>query len=185
MQNFFITGLPRSRTAWLANFLTYNVSFCWHDALSFCKTPQGLWEFLCQQATSSGYDYLGSADSAFVLRVDEMTKCFPEAKWVIVKRSRHEAAVSFWRYFGSTYHEKSPQTWDETVSRFLKLEDALVNTMIALPKAVVVDFKELDCTKVIRKVWVHCLPNLPFPEERWRMLNTMKVNVIPEKVVFA
>ena len=30
MNSFLITGLPRSRTAWLANFLTYGDSICLH-----------------------------------------------------------------------------------------------------------------------------------------------------------
>ena len=29
---FFITGLPRSRTAWLANWFTYGHTFCFHEA---------------------------------------------------------------------------------------------------------------------------------------------------------
>jgi hypothetical protein len=31
--NFVITGLPRSATAWLANWFTTDHSVCWHEAL--------------------------------------------------------------------------------------------------------------------------------------------------------
>lgn len=31
--NFLITGLPRSGTAWLANWFTTDHSICWHEAL--------------------------------------------------------------------------------------------------------------------------------------------------------
>lgn len=32
--NFLITGLPRSGTAWLANWFTTDYSTCWHEALT-------------------------------------------------------------------------------------------------------------------------------------------------------
>ena len=40
-QPFFVTGLLRSRTGWLANWLTYERSFCWHDAFRW-STQDGL-----------------------------------------------------------------------------------------------------------------------------------------------
>ena len=33
MSNFFITGLPRSRTAWFSTFFTGNNSFCYHEII--------------------------------------------------------------------------------------------------------------------------------------------------------
>jgi len=36
--SFFVLGLPRSRTAWLANFLTYDGNFCYHEGLDGCHT---------------------------------------------------------------------------------------------------------------------------------------------------
>lgn len=38
MSNFFVLGLPRSRTAWLANFLTYDNNFCFHEGLNGCRS---------------------------------------------------------------------------------------------------------------------------------------------------
>ena len=38
MSNFFVVGLPRSRTAWLANFLTYEDKFCFHEGINGCST---------------------------------------------------------------------------------------------------------------------------------------------------
>jgi len=36
--SFFVLGLPRSRTAWLANFLTYDGHFCYHEAVNGCSS---------------------------------------------------------------------------------------------------------------------------------------------------
>ena len=37
-RNFFVLGLPRSRTAWLANFLTYDGYFCFHEGIDGCRS---------------------------------------------------------------------------------------------------------------------------------------------------
>lgn len=36
--SFLVLGLPRSRTAWLANFLTYDGLFCYHEGLNGCNS---------------------------------------------------------------------------------------------------------------------------------------------------
>ncbi len=38
MSNFLILGLPRSRTAWLANFMTTQNIFCSHEGLNGCTS---------------------------------------------------------------------------------------------------------------------------------------------------
>lgn len=38
MSNFLILGLPRSRTAWLANFMTIQDIHCTHEGLNGCHT---------------------------------------------------------------------------------------------------------------------------------------------------
>jgi len=40
MNNFLVLGLPRSRTAWLSNFLTYGDVTCTHEGLNGCNTLQ-------------------------------------------------------------------------------------------------------------------------------------------------
>ena len=49
--NFMILGLPRSRTAWLANFMTYNDFFCMHEGMRGCKTVD---EYLKQFTSGVG-----------------------------------------------------------------------------------------------------------------------------------
>lgn len=36
--NFFILGLPRSRTAWLASFMNFMGAFCYHEGINGCKS---------------------------------------------------------------------------------------------------------------------------------------------------
>lgn len=82
--NFFVIGLPRSRTAWLANFLTHQGNFCYHEGMNGCPTIQ---------------DYknkLGKAkgDSSTGLMLLDMNKEFPKAPKVIID-SDVEASIEF------------------------------------------------------------------------------------------
>jgi hypothetical protein len=64
MTPFFITGLPRSRTAWLANFFTTDHSFCYHDI----SRVGSVWAIL--ESTSS--DFVGDSDSGLLTLVDSL-----------------------------------------------------------------------------------------------------------------
>lgn len=183
MNNFFITGLPRSRTAWLANLLTYSTSFCWHDALTFTSTIPRLWTFLCEHIRN-GYDYLGNSDSALLFHRDEMVKLFPEAKWVIVERDSKEVAKSFWDQFHATY-PGGPTTFEETCLMTSNLSELFQKVKNAFPNCLHVKFTDLENPPTIEAIWKHCLPSLRFNGDRLRMLETFRVNVIARKVAFA
>ena len=75
-----ITGLPRSRTAWFAAYLTCGDVMCYHDA-TYSK----------QELT--GYSHVGTADTGYVLR-PEWAKELGEHKLVIIHRDYKEVAES-------------------------------------------------------------------------------------------
>jgi len=74
-KEFFILGLPRSRTAWLANFLTYDGFFCHHEALDGCLTE---------------YEYVekvrGSGDASTATMLVDLEAYFPHAPKLIIER---------------------------------------------------------------------------------------------------
>lgn len=82
MKHFFITGLPRSRTAWLANFLTYDDCFCFHEPWDRINSLEDLTRLLPLIEKK----YVGVSDAAFLLHLPELRKLFPNAPIVIVKR---------------------------------------------------------------------------------------------------
>ncbi len=57
MAKFVITGLPRSRTAWFAAYLTHGDTFCHHEAIFHNKSMD-----------LEGYANVGDSDSGYVLR---------------------------------------------------------------------------------------------------------------------
>ncbi|MDX1811031.1 MAG: hypothetical protein R3240_03730, partial [Gammaproteobacteria bacterium] len=73
MVDFLILGLPRSRTAWLANFLTYDGLFCFHEATNGCSSIQEYKEKVA-----------GKGDANTGLGFFDIDKLFPDAKKIIV-----------------------------------------------------------------------------------------------------
>lgn len=72
--NFFILGLPRSRTAWLANFMTYGDTFCYHEGINGCHTVE-------DYKAKLSYNKGDSSTGAVLIDLD---KHFPDAKKVII-----------------------------------------------------------------------------------------------------
>jgi len=84
LNNFLILGLPRSRTGWLANFLTYGDITCSHEGLNKCTTlPEYVSKFT-----------LNSGDSNTGLALFDFEPYFPDAKIIIIENSI-DAAVSY------------------------------------------------------------------------------------------
>lgn len=81
MSNFFITGLPRSRTAWLANFFSTGDVFCWHEAMADIKSKAQYWERL----STERYTHVGNADCTLYLG-----GMLPKCPLVIIERDLGE-----------------------------------------------------------------------------------------------
>jgi hypothetical protein len=76
--DFHILGLPRSRTAWLANYLTTDTSMCYHEGIQYCDC----WE----DYTGLGETFdgiVGNADTGIYLLRDWK----PTGKLVIIERN--------------------------------------------------------------------------------------------------
>lgn len=89
-EHFFITGPPRSRIAWVANYLSYGNMLCLHDALRFCDVS-------ARQARSlfgNTVEYCGISDPALPLMQDKFIEEFPDAKWVLIDRPHEEVERS-------------------------------------------------------------------------------------------
>jgi hypothetical protein len=79
--SFFILGLPRSRTAWLANFMTYEGTFCYHEGINGCHSVE-------EYKAKLGYNKGDSSTGAMLLDLD---KHFPDAKKVIIESDINRA----------------------------------------------------------------------------------------------
>ncbi len=80
--DFLIFAPPRSRTAWLANFLTYDNSYCYHEALAMVTKMEEL------KNMKRGTKVTGNSDSGLFMLAEDMLKLLPDAKVVLVKRDK-------------------------------------------------------------------------------------------------
>ncbi len=84
--NYFIAALPRSRTAWLAEFMTHGESYCFHEAMANCSTHAEVMNKL------SGYKHVGNSDSG--LMFFPIKKYYPDSPVLIVERDLDEICDS-------------------------------------------------------------------------------------------
>lgn len=93
---FFVTGLPRSGTAWMATFLSGCPGVtCSHEALRHLERIEDLPGALPEAPFS------GTADSALPFFLDEIEEMFPDAPWILLDRAEtasREAITSFLGY---------------------------------------------------------------------------------------
>lgn len=182
MNHYFITGLPRSRTAWLANLMTYGPSFCWHDALQYGGVF-GMRDHLAKPV--HGVTHLGNSDSGLVLYAGALDAWYRRPQWVFVRRNREEAMHSFITYFRDHWYQGlEPMNELAVVGAFDQYEANLERSIAIIPAArkLVLEFADLENETACRALWEHCVPAHPFCSERWTLLNQLRVNVIPEKV---
>lgn len=83
--NFFITGLPRSRTSWFASFMTSGDVFCYHEALNGCKSSEEFYQKL-----KLPYRLVGNSDCG--LAYTDFQKL--NAPTLIIHRDKHEVLES-------------------------------------------------------------------------------------------
>jgi len=89
MGNFLVLGLPRSRTAWLSNFLTYGDISCTHEGLDGCISLE---QYKSQFSLNSG-------DSNTGLAMFDFESHFTDFKKIIIEGSIEPAVTFSKRYF--------------------------------------------------------------------------------------
>ena len=88
---FFLTGLPRCRSAWWSNLLTWGESFCWHEGAII----PGMTPIEMRNVTlKSPLNNVGVSDPSLVFHWKRVADTFPNAKWVSVIRNVSESVNS-------------------------------------------------------------------------------------------
>lgn len=140
-----IIAWPRSRTAWLSNFLTYGPSFCFHEAIYLkgyhrLRTKEEYTNLFNLYAKK--YQYLGDANT-IGLMTQKYT--FKHARVVVIERDLADVEKSLINLGYSNIH-------------FPKVVEYPYN------ETLVVKFEEID--NRLEEIWNFCLPGLKFPQER-------------------
>lgn len=86
---FFIIGLPRSRTAWLSAFMTYDGNYCFHEGFNGCKTLE-------EYKNKIG----NHGDSSTGLMLLDVNKVFPERRILIIESDPSDSIEFMEREYG-------------------------------------------------------------------------------------
>lgn len=147
---FFIVALPRSRTAWLANFFTSGDVFCYHEALNGCHSADDFKEKMSLSRT-----HVGNADCG--LPFVPFQKWYPEANTVIIERPVSDVLTSLCKLFPGT-----------DVSAVVYAAKERMDTLQGLR----VPFDEID--ERLEEIWDYCVGD-GFDQHRSEMLKQMRI----------
>jgi hypothetical protein len=159
---FFIASLPRSRTAWLANFLSYGPSHCFHEPMS--DFPLEDYPILLN---SPGTPFAGVADSLNCLVMEQLIDMFPRARVVVVRRDIEEVAKSV----QDAFHIKCWQMLERMDRELTRIESAY--------HPLVIEYRKFDAAKI----WKFLFGVHPLNHHRLEMLEGFNVTV-PSQVCF-
>lgn len=145
--NFFVLGLCRSRTAWLANFLTYNGNYCHHEGLNGCHT------------VNSYIDKLQiDGDSGTGLMLIDIEKHFPDSPKVIIERDIED--IIPWAH--ENYGDAGVKVLYDQKEKLDKING------LRIP------FDDIDHR--LEEIWVHLVGN-GFDRQRADLLTKLNVQV--------
>jgi hypothetical protein len=159
--DFLVLGLPRSRTAWLANFLSHGRVACGHELLADCLTPDAL----VPRIRALGGSVNGSAETAGALFIERLLRESPALRVVVVRRCKLAVADSLAR-LGL-----------DAGSGVLDLLDEKLSAAAAHAGALCVEFTDLDSIDHLRAIWEHCAPGEPFDSGRAKRLIDLNVQI--------
>ena len=166
---FFVTGLPRSRTAWCANFLTAGDAFCWHDGLANCRS---LDQFGTRMDVAA---VCGDSDSGLVFFYDELRARYPEAQWAIVRRAPEEVVKSL---LAMEPYAGVPAITEADARAMVANATARLDAIASDARVLSLAVGDLSTREGARALWWHCLlDSTPWNSARWQQLRDMNVTV--------
>lgn len=176
--NFFITGLPRSRTAWFSTLFMTGGIWCHHDLLG---KVHSLAEFNRQM--DKGQQSVGDSDSGLVWLWREFRELFPRARWLLIERDVTAAVASLGRAAQGSAWEEQVSEYIATLAVWLPQYQALVEEMLKDSRVSRVAYADLDDYASVAAAWRFLLPDGPaLDQERFELLNALRVEVMAEKV---
>ena len=167
---FFVTGLPRSRTAWLANLLTENKSVCWHELTGTLNSIAELKDLVERAET----EIVGVSEPTLLPHWSEINQLLPDARWVFVRRDKVECARSYSAAFpDNSLVQADYDKWEEQMA---DAEKAVGN------RGLTVRYQDLEsydvCSRIMRFTTGQELDFV-----RWGVLDKLRVTTLAEKVV--
>ena len=159
---FFITGLPRSKSAWMSTFFTGNNCFCYHEVL---RVSNGFDDAI-QKLLSREEMYVGNSDSSLPIWIDKIDHILRHSPIVIIERDISGVISSLTNLFGEHDYTKPL----DLMLKHLEIIRRRYNYIS-------VDYNELSKQSCFETIWNFCTPNIPFDKDRFETLKTINVSI--------
>ena len=161
MSGFFITGLPRSRTAWLAVAATRGEAICYHEPCGYTKSYDELRKLWNQPPF-----VVGVSDSALgVIAGDILNDVKPRT--IIVRRPIAQVHASLLRYMSGEKVTIHPTV----LMKRLEHIERQVMRHIGHPLVNVVEYEDLSSVVVVERVLNWLTPGVRLPPMLGQMLH--------------
>lgn len=161
-----ITGLPRSRTAWLAAWLSGGPCFAFHDACADGDVLLSVDDYLAKLRTRQE-SYVADVSSGLLLQPGIVDAVTGPVIWI--RRNAAEARASWIKHVDG-YAENPPQSWEV-------IEQAARNFTVAFGRRTVLDIAYGDLAKpeACEKIWSVVAPGHKFDEQRCRQFQRLNI----------
>jgi len=156
--DFLIFTTPRSKSAWLANFLTYENMVCLHEPCTDILSLDEMDTLLIEGKKT------GCVGSDLLVFADKLVDKYPEAKRILVYRDINEVAESLKR-IGL-----------DNPKAISALSD-IVKHISSIPNVILINFEQLMDTDNCRELWQFINPSVTVNEKRLDMLMNMNVQL--------
>jgi phytoene dehydrogenase-like protein len=170
---FFITGLFRTRTSWLANLFTTGEQHCYHDLMDHCAS---LSEFQAKLAGGKG-----DSDSSLVFLFPQLVTVFPQSRWLLVLREPAECLASLQKAAQGTnwqdYHAEVAEHWAVLLAQY----QAAIQLMKWDKRVYVLDYEQLESYTAVASAVEFLTPGALLSRERFDLLDSLLVQPIPAK----
>ena len=158
---FIIFSLPRSRSTWLARFLSYGPWKCGHDELRHMRTLDDVKTWFTQP-------FIGTSETAGAPWWRLLPRYAPAARVVVVRRPVGDVVDSLMRLNGVSFDR-------EILTRNMTWHDHKLGQIAKrVPGAISVDYADLEREKVCANVFEHCT-DLPHDPSWWAFLSPMNL----------
>lgn len=171
MDRFFVFGLPRSRTAWLANMLTYESAVCLHEALIECPSLDA---FETKLSLTGGI-ISGASDTLAVWLGEQICDFWSDARIVVLTRKPGDFVEQMARFGAPKDHSEL------LLARFKEFEDYARHNLGN--RAMFVPTKDLNDFDTVQAIWRHIGMATVMNRVRFDMLKDLKVEGFPERFI--
>jgi hypothetical protein len=153
---FIVYALPRSRTKWLSEFLSYGNVKCLHEITMHAHTLETLQSIM-------GLQNIGICDTGLVEFCKQIASSSQNANVLVIRRDVKDVAQSLLK-FGI----EAEGTLNK-LNTFLDMAEKL-------PRAITINYSDLDNETSCKRAFEHCL-GVAFDSDHWEQLRHKNIQV--------